>query len=152
MRTYYFYVFIFIFISLQSCSTLKPLQMNGVDDVNFKYLQAEPNVQMQLNMYNPNFFGVTLKSMQLQCIVNGNALGIFQVEDKVHVKKKSDFIIPIEVATSYSQLATFLKPGFDDSFSNNQIPFALQGEITLTKFCIFRKTFLLNSSDLFEQK
>lgn len=53
---------------------------------------------MDLVYYNPNNFGVTLAEARGDVYVDGHWLGKFELDQKVNVKKHSEFVVPAIVS------------------------------------------------------
>ncbi|MFN0274701.1 MAG: LEA type 2 family protein [Chitinophagales bacterium] len=138
MSKFLFAIFVSVFTS---CASLKTLDYKGFDGFQLESLSTAPNVNLNLHLYNPNPIGATLKNMDIALTVNNIIIGNIALEEKVRMKKHSDFVLPIEIGTSITQLGTLAKPGLEAIFSDKGIPFELSGELTLTKFWIFRKKF-----------
>lgn len=135
------------FITLSSCASLQTLEYNGYKSLNVKKNTTEPELQVDLNLHNPNPVGATLRDMTIHILVNGDTIGQAVITEKVRMKRKSDFTLPVTFATSYSQLGKVAKPGLDALFHDKEIPFHIQGVCTLSKFWIFRKTFAFEYTD-----
>ncbi|HUR65120.1 MAG TPA: LEA type 2 family protein [Chitinophagaceae bacterium] len=90
-----------LFISalfLTSCKTYKDVQEPEFRDVqNVRLLDVgllQSKAGVDLIYYNPNDFNVTLSSARGDLYVDGKYLGRFELEDKVAIKKRSEFVIP----------------------------------------------------------
>ena len=81
-----------------SCKTYKDLQEPEFRDVqNVRLMDVgllQSKAGADLIYYNPNGFNVTLSSARGDLYVDGKYLGRFELEDKVSIKKRSEFIIP----------------------------------------------------------
>ncbi|MBC8047479.1 MAG: LEA type 2 family protein [Fimbriimonadaceae bacterium] len=136
-----------LLIIFSSCTSLQPLRYNGYENFKIEDAQTEPKINVDLKLHNPNVVGATLKKMNLSITIGDKIVGQAGIDDKVRMKKKSDFTLPIQVATSFTQLGNIVKPGLDAFLNDKEIPFHVQGEFTITKFWIFKKTFEFDFAD-----
>lgn len=126
---------------------MQTVQYGGFENFNLQDVGSDPKVNVDIKLHNPNPFGATLKNMDLVLSSGNKQIGNVELGKKVHMKRRSDFIVPIEMAASFSQLGALLKPGLETLLNDEGIPLELKGEVTLTKFWIFRKTFQFDVHD-----
>ncbi|HLF46100.1 MAG TPA: LEA type 2 family protein [Chitinophagaceae bacterium] len=84
-------------VLLSSCQSgsIKDPEYRDIRDV--RLIKAGPlqsTVGIDLIYYNPNNFGVQMKTVRGDVYINDSYLGHFDVEEKVEVGKKSEFIVP----------------------------------------------------------
>jgi LEA14-like dessication related protein len=85
-------------IVLSSCKAYKDVQepefraVQNIRLVDVGLLQSKAGAD--LIYYNPNNFNVTLSSARGDLYVDGKYLGRFELEDKVSIRKRSEFVIP----------------------------------------------------------
>ena len=83
---------------LASCSTSKNLQEPEFRDVqNVRMIDVgllQTKAGADLVYYNPNNFSVTLSSARGDVYLDNHYLGRFDIDEKVTVGKRSEFIIP----------------------------------------------------------
>lgn len=140
------------FVLLSACTTPQDLQYTGYENFKVSNVATEPKINVDLKMHYPGPIGATIKDMSLSVSVNDKPIGTVGLADKVHVKRKSDFILPIECNTSLQQLGGVLSSGLSSYFSDKEIPLGLSGEFTIQKFIFFRRTFAFSYSDKLDVK
>ncbi len=88
-------------ILLSSCGGKNNVQepeyrdIRNVRLINFGPLQSTAGVD--LVYYNPNDFGVQVATARGDIYIDNNYFGRFELDDKVQVKKRSEFILPATV-------------------------------------------------------
>ena len=99
MRTVLSILTISLFV-LSSCGT-KDVQEPEYRDVrNIRLINLGPlesTAGVDLVYYNPNDFGVQVSTARGDIYVDNNYFGKFELDQKVQVKKKSEFILPATV-------------------------------------------------------
>lgn len=134
-------------ILLASCASTQELQYKGVDNFTITNVLKEPKVELDLNLHNPNPIGGTIRNMEINIAVDNKELGKVSLDDKVRIKKQSDFTMPISFTTSVSEMGGILSAGLKSFVGQNEMPLGISGEITVQKFLIFRKTFSFDYKD-----
>lgn len=88
---------LFIFSSCSSKNVKEPeyRDIRNIRLINLGPLQSTAGVD--LVYYNPNNFGVQVASGRGDIYIDSNYFGQFELDDKVQVKKKSEFILPATV-------------------------------------------------------
>lgn len=82
---------------LLSCKSgsIKDPEYRDIRDVRLiKAGVLQSTAAIDLIYYNPNNFGVQLKDLHGDVYINNSFLGRFELEEKVQVNKRSEFIIP----------------------------------------------------------
>lgn len=88
-------------ILLSSCGGKNNVQepeyrdIRNVRLINFGPLQSTAGVD--LVYYNPNDFGVQVATARGDIYIDNNYFGRFELDDKVQVRKRSEFILPATV-------------------------------------------------------
>lgn len=130
-----------------SCASTQELQYKGFDDFTVTNILKEPKVQMDLNLYNPNPIGGTIRNMEINIAVDQKTLGSVSLDDKVRIKKQAAFTMPISFTTSVSEMGGILSAGLKSFVGQDEMPLGISGEITIQKFLVFRKTFSFEYKD-----
>ena len=99
MRSILFILTIFLIV-LSSCgsSNLKDPEYRDIRNIrllNLGPLQSTAGVD--LVYYNPNKFGVQLETARGDIYIDSSYFGQFELDEKVQVKKRSEFILPATV-------------------------------------------------------
>lgn len=127
-------------ILLLSCSTPKELEYRefknfAIDKVDF----ASTAIKMDLIYYNPNNFGLQLKSTDLDIFVNNNYLGHTVQEQLISIPRRAEFSVPIKIDVDMKNL---LKNGIITLISN-EVMVKVTGSVNVGKANFFR-TFPVN--------
>ena len=126
---------ILLTILLNSCSTPKELEYRDfknftIDKVGF----SATAIKMDLIYYNPNNFGLQLKSTDLDVFIDNNYLGHTIQEQFVSIPKKGEFSIPIRIDVDMKNL---LKNGIT-TFLQNEVMVKVTGFVKVGKANIFK--------------
>ncbi|HNV98771.1 MAG TPA: LEA type 2 family protein [Chitinophagales bacterium] len=146
MRTIYAAGFCAALLLLSACATQEPAY-KGLNNFTVSNLFEEPRVDMDLNLYNPNPIGGTIRSMEIQIKVDNKVVGSAQLDEKVRMKKQSDFTMPISLTTDIGSLGGIVASGLKSYMGDGQMQVGMSGSITVQKFIVFRKTFAFDYSD-----
>lgn len=127
-------------ILLASCSTPKELEYRNfqnftIDKVGF----SATTIKMDLVYYNPNNFGLQLKSTDLDVFFDNNYLGHTVQEQLISIPSRGEFSVPIKIDVDMKNL---LKNGISSLFSNEVIV-KVTGSVKVGKANLF-KTFPVN--------
>ena len=99
MRSILSILTIFLII-LSSCGTSNLKQPEYRDIRNIRLLTLGPlqsTAGVDLVYYNPNKFGVQLETARGEIYIDSSYFGQFELDEKVQVKKRSEFILPATV-------------------------------------------------------
>ena len=55
------------------------------------------NVAMDLVLFNPNNFGLTLKNVNCDISVDSNFIGKFTLDTTIHISGKTEFNVPVKL-------------------------------------------------------
>src|SRR5689334_662770 len=84
-------------IALSSCGTnnVKEPEYRDIRNIRLIYLgPLQSTAGVDLVYYNPNKFGVQLESARGDIYIDSSYFGQFELNEKVQVKKRSEFILP----------------------------------------------------------
>lgn len=140
------------FILFNSCASSQEMQYQGFQNFKVSNITQEPKVNVDVKLYNPNFFGATIKSMEFSVMVDGKAIGSAGIAEPIRVKRKSVFVLPVECGTSLDKMGGLLATGLQSYFSEKEVPVGIEGNITLQKFIFFKRTYAFNYTDEIDVK
>lgn len=134
------YVLSLMTLWLISCSTPKELEYRDfknftIDKVGF----SATAIKMDLVYYNPNNFGLQLKSTDLDIFLNNSYLGHTIQEQLVSIPRREEFAIPVKIDVD---MKNFLKNGLATLLSN-EVMVKVTGTIKVGKGSVF-KSFPVN--------
>jgi len=99
MRSILSILTIFLII-LSSCGTSNVKEPEYRDIRNIRLINVGPlqsTAGVDLIYYNPNKFGVQIETARGDIYIDSSYFGKFELDEKVQVKKKSEFILPATV-------------------------------------------------------
>lgn len=120
---------------LVSCSAPKELEYRDfrnftIENVGF----SATAIKMDLIYYNPNSFGLQLKSTDLDVFLDNNYLGHTVQEQFVVVPRQAEFAVPIKIDVDMKNL---LKNGLN-SLVRNEVTVKVTGSVKVGKGNIFK--------------
>jgi len=89
-----------LLIVLSSCGTSNLKEPEYRDIRNIRLINLGPlqsSAGVDLVYYNPNKFGVQLETARGDIYIDSSYFGQFELDEKVQVKKRSEFILPATV-------------------------------------------------------
>ena len=90
---------------LFSCSTPKELEYRNFNNFTVdKFGFAATAIKMDLVYYNPNNFGLQLKSLALDIFLDNNYVGHTTQEQFVSIPKREEFAIPVKIDVDMKNL------------------------------------------------
>ena len=101
-----------------------------LDNIGF----ASTKVKVDLVYYNPNNFGLQLKSTDLDVFIDGNYLGHTTQEFQIGISKLKDFTIPLAIDVDMKNV---FKNGFATLF-NKEVTLKVTGKVKVGKANVFR--------------
>ena len=139
-------------IMLNSCASSQEMQYKGFQNFKVSNITQEPKVNVDVKLYNPNFFGATIKSMEFSVMVDNKPIGSAGIVEPIKVKRKSEFVLPVECGTSLDKMGGLLAAGLQSYFSEKEVPVGIEGNITLQKFIFFKRTYAFKYTDELDVK
>jgi len=120
---------------LISCSTPKELEYRDFKNFTFdKFGFSATSIKMDLIYYNPNNFGLQLKSTELDIFLDNNYLGHSVQEQLVSIPRREEFSIPIKIDVDMKNL---LRNGLSTLWSNEVIV-KVTGTVKVGKANLFK--------------
>ena len=93
----YFWIFGFVVTAFLSCSSPKALEYTTYHNFTIESLGfSNSAISLDLEYYNPNNFGMQLKSTDLDIFINGNLLGHSSLDTLIRIPKRDTFSIPVK--------------------------------------------------------
>jgi LEA14-like dessication related protein len=119
---------------LHSCVTVQPVTVSGINNLQVEDIMLSPKVSFDVNLHNPNSFGLTLKEFKTSAYVNDKLMTDVFMEKKMRIAPNSDIAIPLKSQPSIQDIITTYLDG------NMKGNIKLEGYVTVSKF-LFRKKF-----------
>ncbi len=126
---------IILTILLISCSTPKELEYRDFKNFTIDKLGfSATTIKMDLVYYNPNNFGLQLKTTELDIFLDNNYLGHSIQEQFVSIPRREEFAIPVKIDVDMKNM---LKNGFA-TLLRNEVMVKVTGTVTVGKANIFK--------------
>lgn len=98
-------VVIFLFVMATSCQAPKDLVYRDFTNLKLEKLGfGSSTLKLDLIYYNPNNFGLQLKSTDLDIFIDGNYLGHSAQDYQITIPKLADFTLPLQVDVDMKNL------------------------------------------------
>jgi LEA14-like dessication related protein len=109
----YIYI-VSILLLFTSCSLFKDIKINAVKDISPSIENKAIIINTSVEVKNPNFYRVAIKSTDLQVFLDDKELGNIELLDKVLFKKKTTdtYIIKLKMKLADGALFTILRNVF----------------------------------------
>jgi len=120
---------------LISCAAPKAFEYREVRNVKMNQFGFEKtSIAMELVYYNPNNFGLDLRTVDADVYIDNHYLGKFNLDTMMHIPKKADFILPSKIAID---LKEFYKNALNLVVSN-EVLVTVKGTTRVGKAGIFK--------------
>jgi LEA14-like dessication related protein len=86
-----------LIIVLASCANPKDLIYHDVKNFTVGDISLNPEVGMDVEFYNPNSYGMTLKDANLDLYINDKLVGHATMEEKFKVPAADTFLLPVKL-------------------------------------------------------
>ncbi len=130
-----------IFISFFASCKFEEVTVSKVEDFKIISLGAEGiEAEISLRIKNPNKYGFSVYSSDLNVQLNGTDIGKAVILNKVKIKKKSEDIHKVIVKSTFSQALTGGLSVLTSTLGRKSATIAVKGEIKAGKV-FYKKTF-----------
>jgi LEA14-like dessication related protein len=94
-------------ILLSSCKFYKDVNVYEVQDVRVKEFSHEMvRAEVDVKVDNPNWYKIKVKESQIKLSINGDYIGIMELDSSLVVPKKSTSVQTIAISTDYADAQT----------------------------------------------
>lgn len=125
---------------ISGCISLKAPQVKGIDKVSFTELSPDMKMMFNLNVHNPNNYGVNIKRMNVKVFLDDSLISKIGLAGKQKIAASSNIALPFEVQPKLANFPKLALAGITEIFSNSGSKLKMEGEIVVSKF-IFRKRY-----------
>ena len=116
------------------CSTPKALEYRTFKNFTIEKLGfSSTAVKLDLIYFNPNNYGIELKTTDIDIFVNDNYLGHSMQDYQITIPKKDEFSIPLKIDVD---MRNILKNGLN-TFLRNEVTVKITGRIKVGKANVF---------------
>ncbi len=92
------YCILLIFLGFTlSCGNPQQLQYQDVRNFRLNELSLSPRIGMDIQFYNPNTFGMTMKDADVDLYINGKFVGNGTLERTYTVPAQDTFLLPVSL-------------------------------------------------------
>jgi LEA14-like dessication related protein len=131
MKFCFFGILIMAFLS---CSSPKALEYRTYHNFSIESLGFNKTaISLDLEYYNPNNYGLQLRSTDLDIFVNGNLLGHSSLDTLIHIPRRDTFSIPIKFDV---QMQSLLKNAWN-TLIGKEVLVRLSGKVKVGKANVF---------------
>ena len=102
IRTYSLLIFGLLFIA--ACGNPKELVYQDVKNFKVHQLSLTPEVGMDVQFYNPNTFGMTLKDANIDVFINDQPIGKATLNTSFKVPGLDTFLLPVKLNANLSNV------------------------------------------------
>lgn len=125
---------VFIIIAFLSCSSPKALEYKTYHNFAIQNLGFNSStVSLDLEYYNPNNYGLQLKSTDLDIFINGNLLGHSSLDTLIRIPRRDTFSIPVKFDVN-------MQNAFKNAFNTligKEVLVKLSGKVRVGKANVF---------------
>lgn len=122
-----------------SCISLKPVEVSGIGNFRTDLNLNEPAILFDVNLKNPNHYGVTLSSMGVSLKMTGKTLAELSVSGKTRIARLEKTSVPVVLKPSLNDIKNMAASGFSDLLSGKKQSLTVEGELVVSKFLIRKK-------------
>lgn len=129
-KLFSFSLFTVIIISLFSCTQPKQLVYQDVKNFRVGNLSlSQPEVGMDLQFYNPNSYGLTLKDANIDVYINNQLIGKAALSNTFEVPGLDTFLMPVVLTADLKNIF----PNALQIIFNKEVAVKLQGSVKAGK-------------------
>lgn len=108
-----------------SCANPKDLVYQDVKNFRLMELSMKPKVGMDVQFFNPNKFGMTMKDADIDLYVNGKLVGKAKLANTYNVPANDTFLLPVNLTADLQQIL----PNAMAILANNTVDVELKGYV-----------------------
>lgn len=125
-----------LFLTSAGCNNVKELEYKGIKNPKLQTLRFNNSaIQMDLEYFNPNNFGLDVKETNLSIYLNDKFVGIADQPSKTQISKNATFLFPV---VAHFDPIKVLGTAFKALFSNtNKV--TIQGSAKIGKSGVYIK-------------
>lgn len=118
-------IVLMLLVLFTACANPRELEYQDVKNFRLLELSMKPRVGMDVQFYNPNKFGMTMKDANINLFVNGNLVGNAVLDKSYDVPGLDTFLLPV---TLKADLQSIL-PNALAILANNKVDVELKGYV-----------------------
>ncbi len=118
-----------------SCSAPKELVYQNVQNFRLKQNGLQTQMCLDINMFNPNRYGMKLKDADVDVFLNGRSLGKMQVDESCTIPRLDTFALPVMLNVDLKNVL----PNALQLLISSDVEIKLSGSIKAGKHGIYKK-------------
>lgn len=118
-----------VLLLLASCANPKDLVYRDVKNFSVNKVSLKPEIGMDVEFYNPNNYGMTLKDANIDLYINDKLVGHAVMEDKFRVPADTTFLLPVKLTADLSSVISNAL----QLMSNDMVNVKLKGSVKAGK-------------------
>jgi LEA14-like dessication related protein len=139
MKTNLFASLFLVSLFVSSCMVIKPVEVRKLDRVRTDMNVQQPSILFDVDVMNPNGFGVTLKSVDVSLGLGEKNLAGISIERHLRIPRKGTATLPVKLQPSYADLSAIAGAGLAEFLGGKKESLSIRGEIVIGKFLFRRK-------------
>lgn len=120
-----YYIAAILILFLAACANPRQLEYQDVKNFRLLELSMQPTVGMDVQFYNPNTFGMTMKDANIDLYLNGKLVGKATLAESYQVRGLDTFLLPVNLKADLQQVL----PNALAILANNKIDVELKGYV-----------------------
>ena len=120
-----YYIAAILILFLAACANPRQLEYQDVKNFRLLELSMQPTVGMDVQFYNPNTFGMTMKDANIDLYLNGKLVGKATLAESYQVSGLDTFLLPVNLKADLQQVL----PNALAILANNKIDVELKGYV-----------------------
>lgn len=127
MKRYFYGLIVSLFLT--SCSNPQDLVYQDVKNFRLLEISMKPKIGMDVQFYNPNKYGMTMKDADVDLYVNGKLVGNAKLANSYNVPGLDTFLLPVNLVADLKQVL----PNALAIIANNKVDVELKGRVKAGK-------------------
>jgi LEA14-like dessication related protein len=145
MKINHVYLTTLLLLLLTSCMTFQPLTISNIDSVKLVEMKGKDVViQASFKVQNPNGIGFSVKTSDLDVLLNSSFVGKAKIKDRIRIPRKSDQFYTVQVTANMAQVLMNGLMNMNSIFSGGKSKVGLKGDLLISKFIFFHKKIPVN--------
>ncbi len=131
-----------IAIFLTSCAEIKPLTISDIENVKLSGIKGISLVVIAtFKIKNPNKYGFSVKTSDMDLLMNNSPMGKAKLKNRIRIPRKSDQSYTVEIETNLTQLIFGGLMNMSMISKSGKAKVRLKGDLKVSKFWFIKKKF-----------
>ncbi len=143
------FIIAFSIFLLGSCTVYQDLEVSELRDIRIIEVTKEGLVaEVDLKIYNPNAYKVTLLNVDADLYLNDKDIGDAEIKEKITIEKKSNLVYTIKLEGDYTKMGGSLLEGLIGSLFSQTVNLKIDGTIKGRALFISKNVFFQFDEDV----